>query len=834
MQSGERIVNWIYRGRRPAVVVSTVLWVLGAVIATASISADTGYQAPPQEIVDLLDAPITPAVSFGPNPDLAVLLERRSLTSLAELSETELRLAGMRIKPDINGPSRQRPVHRVQVLDVKTGDVVDVEGMPENPRLIYSLWSPDGRHLSVCNIVENGIELWVVDVQERKARRLLGPTLNLTSRIPPAWLDNEHLIATVIPEDRGSAPKESRIPQTPTVQENRGGKAAARTYQDLLKNNHDEKLFEFYFTSTPVSVSLSGEVKQVAEPALYWNIDPSPDGQWILAQIIHRPYSYLVPASRFPLRSEIWNRAGEVVHQVYDRPLAESVPIARGSVITGPRQMSWRADAPASLVWVEALDEGDAAKKVELRDEVFLQAAPFDQKPISLVRLAYRYGGIRWANDDLAIADSWWWQTRMQRSWRVRPGSPDEEPVLMKERSWEDRYSDPGSPMMKTNEYGRRQVRTTDDGKAIFLAGAGASPEGNRPFLDRYDLESGETTRLFRSEAPYFESPFRVLDNKGERILTRRESTDEVPNYYIRDLKKGTLKSLTSFPHPTPQLKGIEKELVRYTREDGVELSATLYLPPGHDVEKDGPLPMLMWAYPREFKNAAAAGQVDSSPYRFNRVEWWSQLLWLTQGYALLDDPKMPIVGEGEEEPNDTFREQLVASAKAAVDEMVRRGVAKPGHIAVGGHSYGAFMTAHLLAHSDLFATGIARSGAYNRTLTPFGFQNEQRTLWEAPEIYAQISPFMHAHKINEPILLIHGEADNNPGTFPMQSERFYNALKGHGAEARLVTLPLESHGYRARESIMHVLWETHRWLEAHIAMDQVDEESMAKAAGGP
>jgi len=378
-------------------------------------------------------------------------------------------------------------------------------------------------------------------------------------------------------------------------------------------------------------------------------------------------------------------------------------------------------------------------------------------------------------------------------------------------------------------------LATADGGRTIFLIGDGASAEGDRPFLDAFDLETKEAERLFRSEAPFYERPVEVLDAEAGVVLTRRESVDEPPNYFLRRLADGDGAAtngaaaappirLTEFPHPTPQLEGTDKELIRYRRADGVELGATLYTPAGWTPEQ-GPLPTLVWAYPEEFKNADFAGQVQDSPYRFDRAWWGSPLLWLARGYAVLDDPTMPIVGEGDDEPNDRYVEQLVASAAAAVDELVRRGVAERQRIAVGGHSYGAFMTANLLAHSDLFATGIARSGAYNRTLTPFGFQSEERSLWQAPEVYSAMSPFMNADKVNEPLLLIHGDSDNNSGTFPMQSERYYNALQGHGATVRLVMLPHESHGYRARESVLHMLWETERWLDEFLAPQPAEDE---------
>jgi len=422
-----------------------------------------------------------------------------------------------------------------------------------------------------------------------------------------------------------------------------------------------------------------------------------------------------------------------------------------------------------------------------------------------------------WGHDGLAIVEDYWWEDRRVRWWKIAPGSPETAPEQLQDYSWQDRYNDPGVPTMTPNEYGRYVLLTGDDAHTIFLVGDGASPEGDRPFLDAFDTHHRETARLFRSEAPYYERPVVVMNKEARHVVTSRESVDEVPNYFMRDLAGGTLRQLTFFPHPTPQLSGMQKELIRYKREDGVDLTATLYLPAGYEAERDGPLPMLMWAYPREFKSADAAGQVDDSPYRFDWIGWWSPALWLTQGYAALDGPTMPIIGEGDAEPNDTYIEQLVASAAAAVDEVVRRGVADRHRIAIGGHSYGAFMAANLLAHSDIFAAGLPRTGAYNRTLTPFGFQSEDRSLWEAPDVYFEMSPFMHADKIKEPILLVHGQEDSNPGTFPMQSERFYSALKGHGATVRLVMLPHESHSYRARESLLHLLWETQRWLDTYV-----------------
>ncbi len=812
-----------------ATLLFVLAWPLLAQPAPVASPAASDYQLPPQALIDIIDRPLTPRVRASPDRRWLLLLEQPSMPSIAELAETELRLGGLRFKPQNNSPSRRRPASGLELVKIDDRTTRAVSGLPEDARLDDVRFSPDGSHIAFTHTSSDRVELWVAEVATAQARRLTEVPLNLSARVRPAWLaDSRALVCAVVPAGRGSAPEPARLPSGPTIQENLGAKAPARTFQDLLGNSHDEALFEHYLTSQLARISLDGEVTALGQPGILWDYDPSPDGKYLLVEILHRPFSYLRPARWFPTRVEVWDSDGKLVQQIVDLPLRENIPVPYGSVAEGPRNFSWRHDAGATLVWAEALDGGDAGREAELRDRLFLLAAPFAAQPTAWASLKNRYGGIYWARDDLALVTGWWWKTRNIRVSRLRPGAPEHPPELLIDKSWEDRYHDPGEPVTVTGGFGRSVLQTGAGGETLFLIGDGASEEGDRPFLDVYDLKTKASRRLFRSEAPNYELPIRPLDAEGRILLTRRESVDEPPNYFVRHLgekdDQAALEQLTAFPHPTPELLGLTKEQIRYPRADGVQMTATLYLPPGYRPEQ-GPLPMVMWAYPQEFKSAEAAGQVTDSPYRFDRIGWWSSLLWLTQGYAVLDDPSMPIVGEGDEEPNDTFREQLVSSAKAAVDESLRRKVTSGDQIAIGGHSYGAFMTANLLAHSDLFAAGIARSGAYNRTLTPFGFQAEERTLWQAPEVYFTMSPFMHAEKVNEPILLIHGEVDNNSGTFPMQSERYYNALRGHGATARLVMLPHESHGYRARESVLHMLWETHRWLETYVRKPVAEEE---------
>jgi len=776
----------------------------------------SGYCVPPKAIADLADAPLTPHISLNPERTWMMVMAPAAFPSIAELARPELRLAGLRIDPDANGLSRQQHYVGLALQHIADGSERAVDGLPEAARIGPVRWAGDGMRFAFTVRDETGIALWVGDVETGAVRRLMGPRLNGVLGTPYVWTpDGQGLICTLVPADRGARPQAPAVPEGPVVQENIGKEAPSRTYQDLLKNAYDEDLFEYYATSQAAWVNLDGDVRPLGVPGLLHPVRPSPDGVYLLAESLHRPFSYLVPYHRFAHRVEIWNRDGEVVRELADLPLAEGVPIAFDAVAEGPRAFSWRSDAPSTVVWTEAQDGGDPRCEVEARDLICALSSPFEDAPGLLASLGLRYAGITWGHEGLALISERWWKTRWTRTWRLDPSAPEELHILF-DRSWEDRYSDPGYPLTRWTASGTQVLLTGEEGQTLYLTGAGASPEGDRPFLDRLDLRTGETERLWRSEGPCYEQPIHFVDVEGLKLLTRREAVAEQPNVFLRDLRREELRQITAFPHPTPQLVGVYKELIRYPRGDGVQLTATLYLPPGHTPE-DGPLPLLMWAYPREFKSADAAGQVTTSPYRFVRPDWGSPLFLLVHGYAILDGPTMPIVDEDDQEANDTYVEQLVASATAAVEEVVRRGVADRNRIAVGGHSYGAFMTANLLAHSDLFRAGIARSGAFNRTLTPFGFQAEERTLWEAPEVYAAMSPFMHVHKIKIPLLLIHGEADNNAGTFPIQSERLYNALKGHGATARLVMLPHESHGYRGRESVMHMLWEMTEWLDRYV-----------------
>lgn len=776
----------------------------------AAPGTSPGYRLPPDPIPAMLERPPLPTLETSPDHRVGALLYREGLPPLAELARPMLRLAGKRFYPDVRVSAAQvrGRLHRIEFLDLESGRTWPAR-LPESADVRWLEWSPDGKRLAVGNLEDDGVHLWVIVAESGEAVALPNVRLNLVSGAC-SWLpDSRRLLCRLVPEDLGAPPQRPQVPEGPVVRETAGKRAQVRTYQDLLRDRYDVAAYEYYARTQLAILGPLGERRNLGRPGLYGKVEISPDGRFILVERIHPPYSYLVPEFYFPVSIEIWDRNGTAVRRIADLPLAEEVPI--GGVRTGPRMCHWIPGKDAVLAWAEALDGGDPKRTVPHRDRLMVLGDPGGGEPREAFRTEWRVRDLSWTTAGNLLLTEWDRDRQWLRTWLLRSPLQKEAKVqLVWDRGQFDAYKDPGRPVAWVTPAGKRAVLQV--GEWIYLIGSGSSPQGDRPFLARFSLETLEQELLFRSREARYEFPEELLDPEGRRALVRSEAPDDPPDYLVVDLEAGHLRRLTDFPDPAPELRKVQKQLITYHREDGLLLSGTLYLPEGY--ERGRPVPLVMWAYPREYNDPEIAGQVRGSPHRYNRVTGASHLFFLTQGYAVLDGPAMPIVGE---HGNDTFVEQLVMNAKAAVDKVVGMGVTRRGKIGVGGHSYGAFMTANLLAHCDFFAAGIARSGAYNRTLTPFGFQNERRTFWEAPEVYFAMSPFMHADKINEPLLLIHGQADNNSGTFPLQSERMFHALKGLGATARLVLLPYESHGYAGRESVLHALAEMIDWFDQYV-----------------
>ncbi len=798
-------------------ITSLLSWLLLFNLAVTA-QVDLTYQEPSKEILDLADVPLPPSTSINDDGSVIVLFYRNQYKSIGELSEKEIKLAGIRTNPITNISSRTRFSNSVKLQKRKEG-IVEVKGMPQNARLANFSWSPDQSKMAFTNTVSAGTELWYIDIATNTAHQLTKAQLNGNLGRPFTWTkDSNALIAKLMPANRAQlVDKSDAIPGGPVVSVNEGQKAQNRTYQDLLKDKVDEENFIKLAESELKIISLDGKSSDWAPKAIYRNISFSPDGNYAIVSVIKQPFSYIVPYQRFPTDYILMDKNGKKLQTIEEVPLIEELPKGFMAERTGKRNISWRDDKPATMYWAEVLDGGDPEVEADFRDEVFEWSTPFTEAPKTLIKTINRFGGISWGNDNVAIAYDYWWNTRNTKTYLFNPSDAGQKPEILYDRNYQDKYSDPGSFITERNEF-NREVLVLDQGNA-YLQGEGFSKEGQKPFIDKFNLTTKKTIRLYQAEnKTKLETISKIIDIRKGQIITRVQSPTDYPNYYLRNIKsRKAPRPVTQFENPFKSLAGVHKELVKYTREDGLPLSGTLYLPAGYDMNNKERLPLIMWAYPTEYKDKQSAGQVTTSANEFIYPWYGSPVFWVMKGYAVLDDASFPIVGEGEEEPNDTFIPQLVANAKAAIDYLDEQGFVDRERVAVGGHSYGAFMTANLLTHSDLFAAGIARSGAYNRTLTPFGFQSEERNYWEAPDVYNTMSPFMNASKMKHPLLLIHGVEDNNSGTYTMQSERYFNALKGLGATVRLVLLPSESHGYRARESVLHMLWEQDQWLEKYV-----------------
>jgi len=788
------------------------------VISFTSAQENLSYQKPSAEILALADYERAPSVSMDSKKEYMLLSYRNTYKTLDDLNQEEMRLGGLRINPVTNISSTVTYISNLKIRKIAAKDETQVSGLPQNARLTNISWSPDEKKIAFTNTTNSGVELWIIDVATASAKKITSDNLNANLGSPYSWMnDNQTLLVKVLPKNRPALINEKKdLPKGPTVSVSDGSKSQNRTYQDLLKNKNDEANFDALVTSELYKVTISGASTLFKPADIYAGESFSPDGNYLMITTIQKPYSYIVPLSRFPQKSVVYDLNGKEIKQVNEVPLTEIMPKGFSSVRKGKRSMSWRADKPATLVYVEALDEGDQAKKVDFRDEVFQWNAPFNSAATSMMKTQQRFGGIIWGNDTFAIAYDSWYDTRNAKTYLLNPSNPNETPKVISDRNSQDIYSDPGNFETKKNEFGR-YVIATENGNA-YLIGDGHTKEGQFPFIDELNLKTLKTKRLYTSKMKdKKEDLMSIEDYKKGDVLVMIQSKNDYPNYYFRNIKSGKLTPITAFKNPFESIKNVYKEVIKYKRKDGVDLSGTLYLPAGYDRTKKEKLPLLIWAYPAEFKDKNSAGQNDKNPNEFTFPNYGSFVYWVTKGYAVLDDASFPIIGEGTTEPNDTFITQLVDDAEAAINAVDNLGYINRKKVAVGGHSYGAFMTANLLSHSNLFACGIARSGAYNRTLTPFGFQSEQRNYWDVPTIYNGMSPFMNADKMKTPLLLVHGDADNNPGTFTLQSERYFQALKGLGAPARLVLLPKESHGYAAKENIFHLLWEQDQFLEKYL-----------------
>ena len=778
---------------------------------------NSGYQLPPKDIADLLLAPPTPAVSVDRRAEWMLLSSRNSYPPVEELAQPELRIAGLRFNPQNFALSRQNFVNGFTLKNLHTNKEFPVTGLPSPLRAGNISWSPGQGRIAFTNTTNKEVDLYIIDLTTKAAVRINKTPLNIITSGAYRWLDEKTLVYKTILQPASAAPPKQLTPAGPTIQENLGKEAPSATFEDLIKSPYDEELFAFYGQSQLVK-NVNGVESPLGKPAIYTVVEPSPDKKFLLVRTALHPFSYLVPAFRFPAAIGILNIVtGETKHLI-DLPSGELQPRGFDNTQNAPRDYAWRNDLPATLTWCAPLDSGFMRKKQEYHDAVYELPAPFSAEPKELFRTKLRYAGTIWGNDSTALVTERLRGKQTEHLLRYNPATG--AVTILIERNTTDAYSDPGDPVLTRNKFDEPVLTTTDKGAKVLLNNpAGSSPKGDLPFLSKFDLTEKHNDIIWRCPEGSFEFIAEVIDADKGIVISRRESQKDIPNYYWKTLDKpGADKPLTAFKNPYPQLDGITREKVSYKRADGVDLTGDLYLPKGFTPGRDKPIPVIIWAYPREFNSASDAAQVRGSQNHFTTISWGSPVFWVTQGYAILDNAEMPIVStDSTKKPNDDFVNQLTLNARAAIQKLVALGVGDSNRVAVGGHSYGAFMTVNLLAHTKLFRAGIARSGAYNRSLTPFGFQNEDRTYWQDPQLYYAMSPFNYADKITTPLLMVHGEMDDNSGTFPIQSERLYNAIKGHGGTVRYIVLPYEAHGYRGRENLLHLLYEEDAWLDKYV-----------------
>lgn len=777
------------------------------------------YQKPSKSILDLADYERAPTVSMDTKKENMLLVYRSTYKTLDDLNQDELRLGGLRINPVTNISSTVTYIINLKLRKITGKEEIQVKGLPSNPKISNVLWSPNDKKILFSHTTNTGVELWVLDVASAQATKLTEATVNANLGNPFSWfLDNETILVKMLPKDRKPLLDSKKdLPTGPIISNTSGEKSQNRTYPDMLKNKNDEVNFENIITSELYKVNINGNAVLFKEAAMFAGERISPDGNYIMLTTIQKPFSYVVPLSRFPSRSIVYDIRGKEIKTVNEVPLNEIMPKGFMAVRKGKREMAWRNDKPATLSYVEALDGGDPANKVDFRDELFLWDAPFTSDATSLAKIPQRYSDIVWGNDNIAFVTDEWYDTRNTKTYLINPSNPSQQAKVITDRNQQDVYSDPGIFETKKNEYNKYILAIEKDN--AYRIGEGYTKNGQFPFIDEFNLKTLQSKRIYTSSyKDKKEDLLEIEDFKSGKVLVQIQSKSEYPNYYFRNIKKqNSLTPITAFKNPFESIKDVSKEVIKYKRKDGLELSGTLYLPAGYDKAKKEKLPLLIWAYPAEYKDRNSAGQSTQNSNEFTFPYYGSFVYWVTKGYVVLDDAAFPIIGEGTTEPNDNFISQLVDNAEAAINAVDALGYINRKKVAIGGHSYGAFMTANLLTHSNLFACGIARSGAYNRTLTPFGFQSEQRNYWEVPDVYNAMSPFMNADKMKTPILLVHGEADNNPGTFTLQTERYFQALKGLGAPARMVILPKEAHSYVAKENILHLLWEQDQFLEKYL-----------------
>ncbi|MCL1827454.1 MAG: prolyl oligopeptidase family serine peptidase [Candidatus Cloacimonetes bacterium] len=798
---------------RTAVIVIAILLVYVPIANAFATDNSPTWQQPSHTLTDILNRPNAPNISIMSKQNKLLSRRVEHFTPLEWLALEVARYGEIEIYAESRSKPRASYFSEISIADISDFDTsISYQrlNLPPNSAFGGEMYSHNQEAFLMFEYRSDKMVLWHVDTATLETKILMEGGLTQTMGNEAIWLpDNESVLINLIPDDIEKPEKASPVPTAPVVQETTGNTSNIRTFPNLLRNQEEEKLFEYYASSQLAILNTkTGQVQKISKSGVIQSRSLSPDGRFVLIREIVPPYSYSLPYFYFPAKSYVYEIATAKVFELANHPTRD---LKVGWVPTGKRSIQWHPFEQSTLVYATALDGGNPDKKVTYRDELRALSFPFRGEGKSFCKTENRFTGIYFIDKDSYIYYDRVWENEDEYTYIVN--KKGKKHLLHKEGRGQV-YDLLGSAVSYPMPNGQDALLVIDE--SIYFIGDGLTETGRKPFIDKLSLDAFEKERLIELDDPDFYINIQNFYGKDtSKAVISKQNKYTPPNTSIIDIAtKNTLLQLTENKDMVPEITNLQRRVIRYEREDGVQLSGVLYLPQNYDGTKR--LPLLMSAYPREFADSSIASQSRHTENRYVRPFGSQNIYMCLDDIAVLENASFPVIGTLED-VNKTYLEQTISNAKAAIDYLDSQGIIDPDKVVIQGYSYGAFMVLNLLAHCDLFAGGIAQNGAYNRTLTPFGFQSERRTLWEAREDYLRLSPFLFVNQIEKPLLLIHSMADQNTGTFPLQSRRLFEAMLGNGKVCRFVQLPLEGHHYRAKESHLQVLSEFEAFFTKYI-----------------
>jgi len=849
----------------------------------SAVLASESYLRPPDRIAKLVQAPWWKNTTLAdPSPDRThfVRLESEGMPSLASFARPHLNLGGLQIDPAANRA-------RALTTRAATGlELVGIDGrgvqvkLPAGTTVSDPAWSPDGSRIAFLVHSDRATHVYVADVASGRSREVSRTPVLATLTTSLEWLpDGSGLVTVLVPADRGAPPADPKVATGPEVRLSQPGDNQMWTYPTLLQTPHDKALLAYYTTGQLAVLGVDGRSeRRIGAPAMIKSFDAGMDGTYFLVTVMTRPFSYLVPVGQFGQKQEIWDASGKVLATLTTTPLDTGIKpdsATRARREMEPRDPTWRPDG-AGLSFLELAprkaeadsggarsgvgagaggdsgSDGEANPRGRRGDRVMLWAPPFDSASLHPVYEAHaRMTDVNYTSSpDLVLVTEG--STRQGRPrfapdegegrggkvYAVYLSRPDTTYPIATYRA-DDFYGHPGTlltrgaPPRLGGFYAPREsahqpilAQLSSDGGSVFLQGTLYSKkpleDGPQEFIDRVEIETGKKTRVYEGEAgDTYENVVAALDDDATRLVVSRQSATTVPDFYLRDVGSGNLTALTHNTDYAPEITHAPTRVLTVKRLDGIEVQIKVTFPPGYHGETR--LPALLWFYPMEYTDQEHYDESnrDYNKNAFPRLGVRSMVYFVELGYAVVE-PDAPIIGDAGE-MNDHYVNDLRNDLAAVVDELDRDGDIDRQRLAVGGHSYGAFSTANALVHTPFFKAGIAGDGNYNRTLTPFRFQTERRNLWEDFDLYHAMSPLFFADQLNGALLMYHGLADQNPGTFPIHSKRMFDALNYLGKTAALYYYPYENHGPATESTILDLWSRWTAWLDLYVKHARVE-----------